>query len=178
MNRGVPMTVPVRVNRVAAVSLGTSGTAGAASGAVAARDASVERGDPAARAPGPRPAASPDRTTFVSRSLADSTIISMGAVSALVKSASTMTVRSPPVVPAGDGTMVSSSSTRASPKSTTQTRPSSPTRTLSGLKSRCATPAVCAASRPRPAAMNRRRISRRRYGRGRWATSPSHRVKV
>jgi hypothetical protein len=43
---------------------------------------------------------------------------------------------------------------RAMPKSVTRTRPSTPTSTLSGLKSRCTSPASWAACRPRPAATN------------------------
>src|SRR5690606_24343851 len=42
-------------------------------------------------------------------------------------------------------------SARASPKSSTRTRPSGLTSTLSGLKSRCTSPALCAAASPRPA---------------------------
>ncbi|MCB9748871.1 MAG: hypothetical protein H6713_02565 [Myxococcales bacterium] len=41
---------------------------------------------------------------------------------------------------------------RASPKSITRTRPSSPSITLSGLKSRCTSPAAWAAASPRAAA--------------------------
>ena len=54
---------------------------------------------------------------------------------------------------------------RASPKSSTRTRPSLPIITLSGLKSRWTRPARCAASMPRPAASNTRRISRQVRGR-------------
>ena len=42
---------------------------------------------------------------------------------------------------------------RASPKSSTRTRSSAPTMTLSGLKSRCTSPAAWAACSPRPAWM-------------------------
>jgi len=47
----------------------------------------------------------------------------------------------------------------ASPKSLTAARPLRSTSTFSGLKSRCTTPAACAAASPRPTAMNIRRIA-------------------
>ncbi|MFT3771252.1 MAG: hypothetical protein QM820_38040 [Minicystis sp.] len=43
------------------------------------------------------------------------------------------------------------SASAAMPKSATRARPSSPTSTLSGLKSRCTSPASCAAASPHPA---------------------------
>jgi hypothetical protein len=55
---------------------------------------------------------------------------------------------------------VASSASRASPKSVTRTPPSRPTITFWGLKSRCTTPAACAAASPRPAATNTSTISR------------------
>jgi hypothetical protein len=53
---------------------------------------------------------------------------------------------------------------RARPKSVTQTRPSLPTSTLAGLKSRCTSPAACAASSPRPAARYLSSTSRQERG--------------
>ena len=50
---------------------------------------------------------------------------------------------------------------RARPKSMTRTGPSLVTMTFSGLKSRCTSPAACAAARPLPAARYTSRICRR-----------------
>lgn len=50
---------------------------------------------------------------------------------------------------------------RASPKSTTCTRPPTDTITFDSLKSRCTTPARCAADRPRPASSSARSTSAR-----------------
>ena len=52
----------------------------------------------------------------------------------------------------GSTTSAASAMPRASPKSVTITRPSSLRSTLCGLKSRCTSPAACAAASPRPAA--------------------------
>jgi hypothetical protein len=62
------------------------------------------------------------------------------------------------------GSVVCAASTRrplsARPKSLTRGRPSLPMSTFSGLKSRCTSPASCAACSPRPPAMNIVTISR------------------
>ena len=69
-------------------------------------------------------------------------------------------------VPSPEGALSSSGSVRsrgagrASPKSATRGRPSSPMSTLSGLKSRCTSPARWAACSPRPAATNMPTTSR------------------
>jgi hypothetical protein len=64
----------------------------------------------------------------------------------------------PDVATSSSGSLFASAE-RARPKSTTRTRPSGDTMTLAGLKSRCNTPAVCAATSPRPAAINTRSTS-------------------
>ena len=73
---------------------------------------------------------------------------------------------------------------RASPKSVTRTRPSRPTRTLSGLKSRCTSPAACAAASPRRRAHDRQHLAPRalrvlsQRAASRLRRAPSRRTRV